>query len=55
MEAGDTAEKDPSLAWIKAEAASRELRTAGAEGWHAAKTASRELADAWDKSRARSE
>jgi hypothetical protein len=54
-EAGNAAENDLNKAWTKAEAASRKLQTASAEGWESAKTsfeeASHELADAWDKIR----
>jgi len=52
-EAGNAAENDLNEAWTKAEAASRQLQTVGAEGWESAKTsfekASCELADAWHK------
>jgi hypothetical protein len=51
--AGNAAENDLNEAWTKAEAASRQLQTIGAEGWESAKTsfakASRELAEAWHK------
>jgi|HubBroStandDraft_3_1064219.scaffolds.fasta_scaffold22650_2 hypothetical protein len=52
-EAGNAAENDLNEAWTKAEAASRQLQTVGAEGWERAKTsfekASHELAEAWHK------
>ena len=52
-EAGSGAENDLNKAWAKAEAASRQLQTVGAEGWESAKTsfeeASHELAEAWHK------
>ncbi len=52
-EAGDAAKNDLHAAWARAEAASRQLQTASAEGWDSARasfdTASRELADAWHK------
>jgi len=54
-EAGNAADTDLHKAWIKAEAASRELQTVGTEGWESAKTsferASHELAEAWHKVR----
>jgi hypothetical protein len=54
-EAGKTSETDLDKAWTKAEAASRQLQTAGTDGWHSAKTsyekATRELAAAWDRAR----
>ena len=54
-EAGNAAENDLSKAWTKAEAASGKLQTVGAESWESAKPsfeeASRELADAWHKTR----
>jgi hypothetical protein len=53
--ASTTAENDLHEAWTKADAASRELQTVGAEGWKSAKiafeTAFRKLAGAWDKVR----
>lgn len=53
QQAGDAAEHDLNRAWTKADAASRELQTVGAEGWKSAKTsfetASRELAETWDR------
>jgi hypothetical protein len=53
--ASTAAEKDLQKAWTKAEAASHELQTVGAEGWKSTKTtfetASRNLAGAWDKVR----
>lgn len=52
-EAGNAAGRDLNKAWIKAEAASRELQTASAEGWDSAKVsfdnASRDLAATWHK------
>jgi len=49
------AEKDLQKAWTKADTASHELQTVGAEGWKRAKitfeTAFRKLAGAWDKVR----
>jgi hypothetical protein len=52
-----TAENDLNEAWIKSETERHELETASAAGWESAKasyqTASRELADAWDRNRAR--
>jgi hypothetical protein len=52
-EAGNAAENDLNEAWTKAEAASRQLQTVGAEGWESARTsfekASHELAEAWHK------
>jgi hypothetical protein len=52
-EAGNATENDLHEAWIKAEAASRQLQTVGAEGWESARTsfekASHELAEAWHK------
>ena len=54
-EAGKTAKTDLNKAWVKTEAASRKLQTAGDEGWDHAKTsfeeASRELADTWHRIR----
>jgi hypothetical protein len=54
-EASTAAENDLHKAWTKADIASHELQTVGAEGWKSAKitfeTASRRLADAWDKVR----
>jgi len=54
-EAANAAENDLNKAWTKAEAASRQLQTVGAEGSERAKTsfekASRELAEAWHKIR----
>jgi len=54
-EASTAAEKDLQKAWIKADTASHELQTVGAEGWKSAKmtfeTAFRKLAGAWDKVR----
>jgi hypothetical protein len=51
--AGDAAKNDLNKAWSKAEAASRRLQAAGAEGWENAKTsfeqASHELAETWHK------
>jgi hypothetical protein len=55
QEASDAAGKDLNKAWSKVEAASRDLQTAGADGWDSAKAAfekaSHELADTWDKVR----
>ena len=52
-EAGNATENDLHEAWTKAEAASRQLQTVGAEGWESARTsfekASHELAEAWHK------
>jgi len=52
-EAGNAAENDLDKAWTRAEAASRKVQTAGAEGWDSAKTsfekASHELAETWHK------
>jgi hypothetical protein len=52
-EAGNAAENGLRTAWTKAEAASRQLQTARADGWESAKIsydrASRDLADAWHK------
>jgi hypothetical protein len=52
-EAGNATENDLHEAWTKAEAASRQLQTAGAEGWESARTyfekASHELAETWHK------
>jgi hypothetical protein len=52
-EAATAVESDLSTAWIKADAASRDLQTVGAEGWESAKvafnSASRDLAAAWHK------
>jgi len=52
-EVGNAAENDLNQAWAKAEAASRQLQTVGAEGWESAKTsfekASHELAEAWHR------
>jgi hypothetical protein len=52
-EAGRAAKDDLDAAWTKAEAASRQLQTASAEGWESARTsfdaASRGLIDAWHK------
>lgn len=54
-EASTAAEKDLQKAWTKADTASHELQTVGAEGWTSAKitfeTAFRKLAGAWDKVR----
>jgi hypothetical protein len=54
-EASTAAEKDLQKAWTKADTASHELQTVGAEGWKSAKitfeTAFRKLAGAWDKVR----
>lgn len=54
-EASTAAENDLRKAWTKADAASRELQTVSGEGWNSAKTtfksASRKLAQAWDKVR----
>ncbi|HXQ52184.1 MAG TPA: hypothetical protein VN802_13905 [Stellaceae bacterium] len=54
-EAGAATEADLNRAWTKAEAASRQLQTVGAEAWDNAKSsyekATRELADAWNKAR----
>ena len=51
--AGNAAEKDLNEAWTRAEAASRQLQTAGDEGWESAKSsyekASHDLAEAWKK------
>ncbi len=51
--AGAAAESELDAAWAKADAASRKLQTAGAEGWDSAKTdferASHDLAAAWHK------
>ncbi len=53
QEAGNAAGNDLNAAWSKAEAASRKLQAAGAEGWESAKTsyeqASHELAEAWHR------
>jgi hypothetical protein len=53
--ASSVAEKDLRNAWTKADNASIELQTVGAEGWKSAKatfeTASRKLASAWDRVR----
>ena len=52
-EAGNATENDLHEAWTKAEAASRQLQTVGAEGWESARTsfekASHELAETWHK------
>jgi hypothetical protein len=54
-EASTAAEKDMQKAWTKADTASDELQTVGAEGWKSAQitfeTAFRKLAGAWDKVR----
>ncbi|HUZ75224.1 MAG TPA: hypothetical protein VMU87_19745 [Stellaceae bacterium] len=54
-EAGKAAENELHAAWTKAEAASRQLETASADGWESARTsydkASHDLADAWHKVR----
>lgn len=53
--ASTAAEKDLHNAWTKADTASHELQTVGAEGWKSAQatfeTASRKLASAWDRVR----
>jgi hypothetical protein len=52
-EAGNATENDLHEAWTKAEAASRQLQTVGAEGWESARSsfekASHELAETWHK------
>ena len=57
QQASDAAEHDLNKAWTKADAASRELQTVGAEGWKSAQTsfekASRELAETWDKTQSK--
>ena len=57
QQASDAAEHDLNKAWTKADAASRELQTVGAEGWKSAQTsfekATRELAETWDKTRSK--
>ena len=53
QEAGNAAERDLNEAWARTEAASRQLQTAGDEGWESAKAAyehaSHDLAEAWHK------
>ena len=55
--AGNAAENDLHAAWTRVEAAGHTLQTASAEGWESAKVsfekASHDLADAWDRVRAK--
>jgi hypothetical protein len=59
QEAGNAADNDLNQAWRKAEAASRDLQAAGADGWESAKTsyerASHDLANTWNKVRPQGE
>jgi hypothetical protein len=54
---GDAAGHDLNKAWTKADAASHELESVGAEGWKSAKisfeSATRELAHTWDKTQSK--
>lgn len=52
-QAGATVQSDLNIAWAKADAASRKLQAAGADGWENAKasyeTAGNNLAETWKK------
>jgi hypothetical protein len=52
-ETGKAAQADLNMAWTKTQAASRQLETAGADGWDKAKSAfekaSDDLADTWHR------
>ena len=58
QQAATATEKGLQTAWTKTQAAGQKLQTVSAQGWDAAKSsfekASRDLSDAWDKVRPRS-
>jgi hypothetical protein len=53
QQAGDAAERDLHVAWVKTKTASHKLKTVGDQGWSAAKSsfeqASADLSRAWHK------